>query len=141
MWKATIRGLLARKVRLALTALSVLLGVTFVAGTYVLTDTLDRSFQTFFDQTVEGIDLVVRPRAPFGGDGERPRMADSVLATVRAVPGVRAAHGLLEDYAQFVDTSGDSIQNGGAPTIGITWAQSPKARGPLHLVAGRRPET
>ena len=139
MWKATIRGLLARKVRLALTALSVLLGVTFVAGTYVLTDTLDRSFQTFFDQTVQGIDLVVRPRAPFGGDGERERMSEGVLATVRGVPGVGTAHGFLEGYAQFVDKAGDSIQNGGAPTIGITWAQSPKAGAPLHLVAGRRP--
>src|SRR6266700_518936 len=44
MWKATIRGILARRVRLALTALAVVLGVTFVTGTYVLTDTLDRSF-------------------------------------------------------------------------------------------------
>ena len=40
MWRATIKGVLARKVRLALTALAVVLGVTFVSGTYVLTDTL-----------------------------------------------------------------------------------------------------
>jgi len=38
MWKATIRGLFARKVRLALTALAILLGVSFVSATYVLTD-------------------------------------------------------------------------------------------------------
>jgi putative ABC transport system permease protein len=139
MWKATIRGLLARKVRLALTALSVLLGVSFVAGTYVLTDTLDRSFQTFFRETVEGIDVVVRPRAPFGGEGKRDRIPAATVDTVRAVPGVGSAHGFLEDYAQFVGRDGDSIQNGGAPTIGITWAQSPRATRPLHLVAGRAP--
>ena len=57
MWKATIRGLLARRVRLALSALAVMLGVSFVAGTYVLTDTLDRSFSNVFDQTVSGVDL------------------------------------------------------------------------------------
>jgi putative ABC transport system permease protein len=141
MWKATIRGLLARKVRLALTALSVLLGVSFVAGTYVLTDTLDHSFQTFFQETVEGIDVVVRPRAPFGGDGERDRAPASTVAVARGVPGVASAHGFLEDYAQFVDRDGDSIQNGGAPTIGITWAQAPRATRPLHLVAGKRPRT
>jgi putative ABC transport system permease protein len=141
MWKATIRGLLARKVRLALTALSVLLGVSFVAGTYVLTDTLDHSFQTFFQETVEGIDVVVRPRAPFGGDGERDRVPASTVAVARSVPGVASAHGFLEDYAQFVDRHGDSIQNGGAPTIGITWAQAPRATRPLHLVAGKRPRT
>ena len=139
MWKATIRGLLARKVRLALTAMSVLLGVSFVAGTYVLTDTLDQSFQTFFRETVEGIDVVVRPQAPFGGDGERDRAPASIVDTVGAVPGVASAHGFLEAYAQFVDRNGDSIQNGGAPTIGITWAQDAKADRPLHLVAGTRP--
>ena len=58
MWKATIRGILARRVRLALTALAVVLGVTFVSGTYVLTDTLDRSFNGVFNQTVAGVDLV-----------------------------------------------------------------------------------
>lgn len=139
MWKATIRGLLARKVRLALTALSVLLGVSFVAGTYVLTDTLDASFQTFFRQTVEGVDVVVRPRAPFGGDGERDRAPASLVRQVRGVPGVRTASGLLEDYAQFVGRDGESIQNGGAPTLGITWAQPPGADAPLQLDAGRRP--
>ena len=137
-----MRGLLARKVRLALTALSVLLGVSFVAGTYVLTDTLDQSFQTFFRQTVEGIDVVVRPRAPFGGDGDRDRARApaSTTAEVRRIAGVRSAQGFLEGYAQFVDKEGDSIQNGGAPTIGITWAQSPKADKPLHAVAGARPK-
>jgi len=137
MWKTTIRGLLARKVRLALTALSVLLGVSFVAGTYVLTDTLDASFQTFFQETVEGIDVVVRPRAPFGGDGERERMPAAEIPRVRRVDGVASAHGFLEDYAQFVDADGDAIQNGGAPTIGITWAQDRQADGPLRLVAAR----
>ena len=141
MWKATIRGLLARKVRLALTALSVLLGVSFVVGTYVLTDTLDRSFQTFFRETVEGIDVVVRPRAPFGGEGERDRVSAATVDAVRAIPGVGSAHGFLEGYAQFVGRDGDSIQNGGAPTIGITWAQRAGAARPLHLVAGRAPTT
>ncbi len=134
MWKATLRGILARKVRLALTALAVLLGVSFVSGTYVLTDTLDRSFEGFFQQTVAGVDLVVRLRAPFdANDIERQRFPDTVLETVRGVDGVASAGGFVQGYAQFVDKDGDDIQNGGAPTFGLSWDQ-PHGRGPLRLV-------
>jgi putative ABC transport system permease protein len=55
MWKATIKGVLARKVRLALTALAIVLGVCFVTGTYVLTDTLKGSFDTVFAQFASGV--------------------------------------------------------------------------------------
>ena len=59
MWRATIKGVLARKVRLCLTALAVVLGVTFVSGTYVLTDTLHASLGEIFQQYASGSDLVV----------------------------------------------------------------------------------
>ena len=59
MGKATIRGLFARKVRLALTALAILLGVAFVSATYVLTDSVKRSFESVFAQTLTGVDLRV----------------------------------------------------------------------------------
>jgi putative ABC transport system permease protein len=134
MWKATIRGLLARRVRLALSALAVMLGVSFVAGTYVLTDTLDRSFTNVFDQTVSGVDLVVRLRTPFGGNTQRDRFPDAVVAQVRKVPGVATTTGFLEDYAQIVDKHGSAIQTAGAPTFGIAWAQQGR-QGPLRLIA------
>ena len=50
MWKATIRGLFARKVRLALAALAILLGVAFVSATYLLTNSVKRSFNGVFTQ-------------------------------------------------------------------------------------------
>jgi putative ABC transport system permease protein len=59
MWKATIRGLFARKVRLALTALAILLGVAFVSATYVNTDSVKRSFDAVIAGTLEGVDLHV----------------------------------------------------------------------------------
>ncbi|MFO7592212.1 MAG: FtsX-like permease family protein [Acidimicrobiia bacterium] len=133
MWKATIRGLFVRKIRLALTAMAVLLGVSFVAGTYVLTDTLDRSFQGVFDESVEGIDAVVRLRPPFGGDGDRDRFPESLVTQVQDVAGVRSATGFVQGYAQFVGRDGEAIQIGGAPTFGISWAQRGRD-GPLRLI-------
>ena len=89
MWRATIKGVLARKIRLLLTALAVVLGVTFVSGTYVLTDTLKQSFGSLFSQFAAGTDLVVRSRAPFGdGEGTRERLASPLVTEVRKVPGV-----------------------------------------------------
>ena len=136
MWKATVKGILGRKVRLALTALAVVLGVAFVTGTYVLTDTVTTSFQGVFRQTLAGVDLVVRRAAPFGGGGaaEMERFPDGVAAAAGRVPGVATATGFVEGYAQFVDRSGHAIQSSGAPTLGINWAES-GSQGPLHLVA------
>ena len=50
MLRATLKSLLARKLRLTLTALSIVLGVGFVAGTYVLTDTMNKAFEDLFAQ-------------------------------------------------------------------------------------------
>ncbi len=129
MWKATIRGLLDRRVRLALTALAVLLGVSFVSATYVLTDTVKRSFDAVFRQTLVGVDLQVQgPRAL--GRGDPPRIPESTLARVRDVAGVGRAEGFVTGYAQFVDRDGDSVGGGGPPTFGASWVRG----GPFRLV-------
>ncbi len=139
MWTATIRGLLARRVRLALTAGAVVLGVAFVTGTYVVTDTLQASFSRVFDQSAAGIDLVVRSPAPPGASARsaRQRIPESVLATVRGVDGVRAASGLVTGTALFVGHDGRPLQSSGLPTIGFSWDGGGAT--PLRLVAGRRP--
>jgi putative ABC transport system permease protein len=132
MWRATIKGIFARKLRLALTALAVLLGVAFVSGTYVLTDTMERSFDQIFRRTVTDVDLVVRARDPYtGGGSQRTRIPDSTLARIREVDGVATADGTTFGYAQLVAHDGDSIQNGLAPTIGLSWPES--GAGPLEL--------
>ncbi len=137
MWKATIRGLFARKVRLALTALAILLGVAFVSATYVLTDSVKRSFESVFAQTLTGVDLQVQGASALG-DGSTPgRIPDSTIAAVAAVPGVRSAQGFVRtSLAQFVDANGDTIGGGGPPTFGISWVDD----GPLRLTDGHAPE-
>ncbi|HEX6310770.1 MAG TPA: ABC transporter permease [Acidimicrobiia bacterium] len=151
MWKATIRGILARKVRLALTALAVMLGVAFVSATYVLTDTMRSSFDFVFAETLAGVDVVVSAPAADSdvgvlgggllGTPKHDRLPDDVIAAVRELDGVAAADGLVGGYAQFVDQDGEAIQNGFAPTLGLTWTPL-DGSGPFRPVGGnsRAPE-
>ena len=115
MWKATIRGLVARKVRLALTALAILLGVSFVSATYVLTDTVKRSFDAVFAQTLTGVDLQVQGASALGDVSNPGRIPDATIDEVRAVPGVQRAEGFLKTtLATFVDAKGDDDRWRGA---------------------------
>ena len=142
MWRVTLRGMLAHKLRLALTGLAIVLGVTFVSGTLVLTDTLHSTFSTLFSNVYQNVDLEVRGAAAFsnqtGALAVREPFAQSLLTTVRAVPGVALAEGGVGGYAQYVDQHGRAISTGGAPTIGTTYSASQRLSW-FHLVAGAGP--
>lgn len=137
MWRATRRGLAARKVRLALTALAVVLGVAFTTGTFVLTDTLGAAIDRVFAQTGAGVDLVVQARSPFEEGGGRERLPDSLVGRIRAVPGVAAADGGVLGPATLV-VRGRAVQRRGAPTIGMSWGAGGQV-GPLATTEGRPP--
>jgi energy-coupling factor transporter ATP-binding protein EcfA2 len=62
MTRLTLRSLASRKLRTALTAMAIVLGVAMISGTYVLTDTIDRAFGDIFQQAAEGVDVSVTPR-------------------------------------------------------------------------------
>ena len=89
MVRAAIRSILARKVRLLLTSLAVVLGVGFMAGTYVLTDTMTNAFNSLFETTYSRIDVLVRASNAFTAQTssleEREPMPESVLEQVRAM--------------------------------------------------------
>jgi putative ABC transport system permease protein len=131
VWRATWKSLLARKLRLALTALAVVLGVGFVVGTLVLTDTLSRAFDQAFAGTAEGTDVVVRGRSAFdpgfadpggGAFEEQPAVPEELLPAIEQVDGVANAAGEVTGYAQLIDPStGEPIESMGAPTIGMSW--------------------
>ena len=57
MWNVTLKGMLAHKLRLALTALAIVLGVTFISGTFVLTDTLNNTFSVLFSSVYQHVDF------------------------------------------------------------------------------------
>jgi putative ABC transport system permease protein len=140
VWHVTIRGLLAHKLRLALTALAIVLGVTFISGTFILTDTLQNTFNVLFGDIYQKIDFQVRGVAQLGSGGSAVRntIPESLLATVRGVPGVAAAQGQVTGYAQFVAPDGRAIATGGAPTLGISFDTDQQISS-LHLIAGGPP--
>src|ERR1700757_2102654 len=112
MWKVTIKGLLAHKLRLMLTALAIILGVTFISGTFVLTDTLHNTFTTLFSNIYSKIDFQARGVAQFGKNtpnAVRDPIPQALLPAIRGVPGVAAADGTVSGYAQFVARDGKAI--------------------------------
>ena len=146
MWKTTIKGILAHKVRLMLTALAVVLGVGFVAGTYILTDTMGSAFDGLFSEVNSGVAVEVSGVPQFeanrpGGENAGPaeRIPESLLQPISQVPGVRSAVGGVAGYAQLVDKQGEAITTGGAPTLGVTWVDDPELS-PLSLRDGRAPQ-
>jgi putative ABC transport system permease protein len=141
MWKATRKGLAAHKLRLVLTGLAIVLGVGFVAGTYVLTDTINKTFSDLFNQVTKGVDVAVRAKATFSAQGNQQRapMPASVLDQVKAVQGVKAAEGSVSGYAQFVGKNGKPVTTGGAPTLGVSLSSAPELQAGATVRDGRRP--
>src|ERR1700761_1598214 len=101
MRRVTLRGLLSRKLRLALTALAIVLGVTFVTGTLVLTDTLNRTFDNLVGNIYQHVDFEIRGAQTLSGTGNqgpdsttnRKAVPQSIAAKVGALPGVQVAYG------------------------------------------------
>jgi putative ABC transport system permease protein len=142
MRNVTINGLLAHKLRLALTALAIVLGVTFISGTFVLTDTLHNTFNNLFGTVYSKIDFEVRGVAQLGSgaNATRNELPESLLATVRGVPGVAVAEGEVSGYAQFIAPDGKAIANGSSPNLSVTYDPDPQLSS-LHLIAGIPPTT
>ncbi len=144
MWRITVKGLRAHKLRLALTALAIVLGVTFLTGTLVLTDTLNNSFTTLFGQVYQNTNFEVRGVAAFPTSGAagaiRKPIPESIIAAVKDVPGVAVAEGGVSGYAQFIAPNGKAVTTGGAPTIGLSYGADRRLSS-LRLVAGKPPTT
>src|SRR5215468_3775067 len=130
MWKVTLKGLLAHKLRLLLTMLAIVLGVGFVAGTYVLTDTINKTFNDLFRETTKGVDVAVRTNTTFNmqGNQQRAPMPATIRDQVAAVDGVQAAEGSVIGYAQFVGHNGKAVTTGGAPNLGVSMSTIPELR-------------
>ncbi len=139
MFRLILKQTLARRARLALTVIAVTLGVTFVTGALVLTDTAQRAFDDQFGRASAGVDLTVRDAVAFdaamGVEVARDPLKATVLDTVREVDGVAAAEPVVKGSG-LITADGETIVPRG-PSMLSSWLDAPL--GAFTVREGRPP--
>jgi putative ABC transport system permease protein len=140
MFRLTIKEIAANKVRLLATAMAVIFGVAFLAGTLVLTDTVTKTFDGILADANAGTDAYVRGASPLQLDfGEaRPRLDTQLVDQLRQVDGVDGVAVRVSGYAQILDTKGKA--SGDTETLGMNWSAVDELN-PFELSEGRAPTT
>ncbi|HEX2312818.1 MAG TPA: FtsX-like permease family protein [Thermomonospora sp.] len=131
MLRTSLAGLRAHKLRLLMTAVAITLGVGFIAGTFVLTDTMQAGVDKKFAGSASKVDVAVLPGESADTDG----LPLGLLAAVRSASGVTDAQGLVEGDAALVGKDGKVY--GDQPTVGLS--VSPGALQRYEIKAGRAP--
>ncbi|GAA0973496.1 Macrolide export ATP-binding/permease protein MacB [Nocardioides aquaticus] len=142
MLVASLKSLLGRKVRLVMSTFAIVLGVAFVVGSLVFSDTLDRSFTALFDATVG--DVVVRPAGGGGTDGVPGTVTvpAGLVDELAALPGAARADGNVAAIGVYVVGADGKVVGGvGPPALGENFSDAPAAGGleGLSIVEGRAP--
>src|SRR5438477_336246 len=125
MLGVALKGLARRKVRASLTAISIVLGVSMISGTYILTDTINAGFHTIFTGSYQNADVVITGKAAFdsanGTSVEPPTMPQSLLTEVQKLPDVALAAGSVTTSSlKLIGKDGKVISTGGAPALGFS---------------------
>jgi putative ABC transport system permease protein len=142
MFRLTWKGLWAHKLRFALTGLAVVLGVAFLSGAQVLTDTMGATFDGIFENANQGVDVVVRGAAAIDVTLEEPvreRVDAHALGVVRDVPGVDVAEGSIQGQAVLVGPDGKAeAASAFGGVIGANWIDDGRLN-PFTIAAGHAP--
>ncbi|NVI86535.1 ABC transporter permease [Actinomadura sp. BRA 177] len=113
MLRTTLAGLRAHKLRLLLTAVAITLGVGFISGTFVLTDTMNKGVAKTFARSADKVDIAVVP-----DEHATEGIPTSLLQKVRSLPGVTEAQGTVKGEAALVGKNGKTV--GDFPTMGMS---------------------
>jgi putative ABC transport system permease protein len=142
MLKVTVRGIFSHRLRFVLTAFAVMLGVALVAGTYVLTDSINKTFDDLVNATSVGTDVSVRgvesDTKDANGNPLRTPLPLTLQDQLKTVPGVAKVSPDLTGSAVLVGSKGTAVRNGGAPTLAFAYDPGSPI---VHLVKGRGPTT
>ena len=135
------KSLRARLGRNIFIGLAILLGVSFVSGSFVLADSMKATFDNLFSELNEDVDLVVRNELTGVDSTEAVRdpVPVELVDEVAGVDGVAVVQGSLNRYAQMLDQDGDPISTNGAPALGISWGGESALDG-VVLKDGREPQ-
>ena len=132
-----LRGMAERKLRSALTAIAVLLGVSMIAGTYVLTDQIRDSFNGILETANQGTDAILTPNEEFSSSfSQEQYLPESLVGIVRQVPGAETVAGQRQALGALV-VDGEEIRTTGAPNL--VFGTSPEPFDATEPVDGRDP--
>jgi putative ABC transport system permease protein len=139
----TLKSIRANKVRFLLTSVAVVLGVAFMAGTFVLTDTIKKSYDDISTNVYKTTDAVVRSAQhakDSQGKEQRGTVDNTTLATVRAAKGVQAAEPQQIGIAVVVGHDGNLLNANRTRSVPLAlgWQETP-ALNPMELVSGHAP--
>jgi len=134
----TLRNLVVRRRRAAMTALAVLLGVSLISGTYIFTDNIHAAFRELFSDASRGTTVIVTSRQDLAAPGNAPAKSHlKLIATIRSLPGVAGVEGEISNVATIIGRNGKPIENTYAPTLGLSYV--PPQFGRFTFVAGSPP--
>ncbi|MGW6422861.1 ABC transporter permease [Nocardia sp. NPDC055053] len=137
MRKVALRNLAAHKVRLALTVLSVVLGTAFISGSFVFTDTLQRTFDGIFEGQAQGVDVRVGPK-----DRQSLGVPTNIVDALAKTEGVDRVAPAVNGPVVLLEPDGKkAVQTGGAPSFGLSYLPPDKSvEEPNTFVAGAAPD-
>ena len=142
MIRVALRGMARRKLRTALTAIAIVLGVALITGTYVLTDSIKGAFGGIFTSVYRGTDATVTGKSAFNlsnsGTTTAPPFDQSLLPVIRGLPDVADAVGGVGGNAHLI-LNGKVIAFGGAPNLGFSVDPARPELNTLTLVDGKWP--
>ncbi len=144
MLHATWKSLMGRKLRLLLSAFSIVLGIAFVSGSLMFTNLLGSSFNEILKSGIADVN-VSSGGGPFASPGGAMTGAvtPELIADISAVDGVSEATGVVMGTSLYpLDKSGKVLAFGGAPGIGSNWYTTPAAGGAegARVIEGEAPE-
>jgi len=130
MLKASLKGLMQRKLRLALAVIAIVLGVAFVSGSFVLGDSLAARFTALFESVNQNVAVTIQASEEAQRLDVPPLITKAQLDKIRAVDGVAAANGdvLALGVIPFDTKSGKPVKTQGAPQFGSGTVEDDKIR-------------
>ncbi|HCB34018.1 MAG TPA: hypothetical protein DEP69_02255 [Acidimicrobiaceae bacterium] len=138
MLRLTLKSLLSRKLRFALTTFAVVLGVAFVSGAFIIADSLRATFDQISEDVTAEVSVQVRGVAAFEDDSStRPPVPESLLGVIAAVDGVDDAQGVVEGLLS-ISFEGELLTTLGGPTLGFNYTEDDTTSS-YSLTQGRAP--
>ncbi|MFD8160152.1 ABC transporter permease [Streptomyces malaysiensis] len=143
MLRTALRNVLAHKARLLMTVLAVMLGVAFVAGTLVFTNTISDAYQKSSQKGYEGVDVAIAPDKKdddAANPGDAPRLSQQLLDQAGKAAGAASAYGVVDGYSAVADKKGDLI-GGGFSNRGGNYYPGPDGKDSRYtMTEGRAPK-